>query len=152
MIETWDAAENAFPADDFLLVSANIEHQLFAGVAESLHVVVEAIVLVLPATCKIEIVVVAFSIPIVIDSDPAAHQLCRTEFLLELVDNLVAGWPKQRVVVQLVVSEDPPINYCRVYPCLLVRQVDQFDRLKLPFIYSVWPLASLPGKSQSLLG
>ena len=49
-------------------------------------------------------------------------------------------------------SKDPPINYCRIYPCLLVRQVDQFDRLKLPFIYSVWPLASLPGKSQSLLG
>ena len=50
------------------------------------------------------------------------------------------------------IDKDPPINYCRVYPCLLVRQVDQFDRLKLPFIYSVWPLASLPGKSQSLLG
>ena len=49
-------------------------------------------------------------------------------------------------------AKDPPINYCRIYPCLLVRQVDQFDRLKLPFIYSVWPLASLPGKSQSLLG
>jgi hypothetical protein len=24
------------------------------------------------------------------------------------------------------------MNYCSIYPCLLVRQVDQFDRLELP--------------------
>ena len=26
----------------------------------------------------------------------------------------------------------PSMNYCRIYPCLLVRQVDQFGRLELP--------------------
>ena len=26
------------------------------------------------------------------------------------------------------------MNYCRIYPCLLVRQVDQFDKLK-PFLH-----------------
>ena len=25
------------------------------------------------------------------------------------------------------------MNYCRIYPCLLVRQVDQFDRLGSPY-------------------
>ena len=44
------------------------------------------------------------------------------------------------------------MNYCRIYPCLFVRQVDQFDRLKLPPVKLIWPLASLPGKSQSLMG
>ena len=45
------------------------------------------------------------------------------------------------------------MNYRRIYPCLLVRQVDQFDRLELPpQIKSIWPLASLSGKSQSLTG
>ena len=24
------------------------------------------------------------------------------------------------------------MNYCHIYPCLLVRQVDQFGRVKLP--------------------
>ena len=42
------------------------------------------------------------------------------------------------------------MRYCRIYPCLLVRQVDQFDRLGFPLVNLAWPLASLSGKSQSL--
>ena len=38
----------------------------------------------------------------------------------------------------------------QLHPCLLVRQVDQFDRLTLPLIKLIRPLASLSGKSQSL--
>ena len=46
-----------------------------------------------------------------------------------------------------------PMNYRRVYPCLLVRQVDQFDRLNLRCGSSYYgPFASLSGKSQSLVG
>jgi len=44
------------------------------------------------------------------------------------------------------------MNNCRIYPCLLVRQVDQFDRLRHAIVNSVRPLARLSGKSQSLLG
>jgi hypothetical protein len=43
------------------------------------------------------------------------------------------------------------MNCRRIYPCLLVRQGDQFDRLQSPPIKLIGPLASLPGKSQSLL-
>jgi hypothetical protein len=48
------------------------------------------------------------------------------------------------------------MNYWSIHPCLLVRQVDQFGGLKArnspPPVNLMWPLASLPGESQSLLG
>ncbi len=44
------------------------------------------------------------------------------------------------------------MNYCRIYPRLLVRQVDQFGELRRVYFKPIWPLAGLPGKSQSLFG